>query len=109
MGTFFNRVVAQVRDFFADRGGPIVQAQVENELHTGDTAYIQWCGELAMNSTWPVWEMCNGDSADVPVVVNSCNGDSCTGFIDGGGQNGQVLATQPAWWTEDWIGWYQQW
>ena len=40
-------LVQQVRDFFADRGGPIVLAQVENELNARQQQYINWCGELA--------------------------------------------------------------
>jgi hypothetical protein len=33
-GAYFEAIVGSVRDYFADRGGPIVMAQVENELHT---------------------------------------------------------------------------
>ena len=42
--------------------------------------------------------MCNGVAA--PNTINSCNGGSCTGFIEEYGQNGLVLKTQPALWTE---------
>lgn len=108
MSAFFAKVITSLRGYFADRGGPIALAQVENELHTGDTAYVAYCGQLA--AQYPLgnqWEMCNGNSASN--TINSCNGGSCTGFIESYGQNGQVLKTQPALWTEDWIGWYQQW
>ena len=78
---------------------------MENELNTGDKAYIDYCGSLAAKYPYVPWEMCNGVSADN--TINSCNGGSCTDFIERGGQNGKVLVTQPALWTEDWIGWYQ--
>lgn len=110
MAAFFNKVVAQTRTagFWADQGGPIALAQVENELHTSDDAYVEWCGELAANSGAPVpWLMCNGRSANN--TINSCNGGDCTSFIEDNGQNGMVLINQPAMWTEDWTGWYQQW
>lgn len=42
--------------------------------------------------------MCNGASA--PNTINSCNGGDCTSFIEEYGQNGLVLKTQPALWTE---------
>ncbi len=38
MRTLVLNVTREYRDFFADRGGPIVLAQVENELHTSDQA-----------------------------------------------------------------------
>lgn len=93
---------------------------MENELHTQDTAYVAFCGSLAseymLGNQWgasqaqctvqcPVTiqilsrppEMCNGNSA--PNTINSCNG-ACTSFIEQYGQNGLVLKTQPALWTE---------
>ena len=63
MGAFFARMVESVRDFFADRGGPIALAQVENEYNGGDSSYVAWCGELAANFTFGnQYEMCNGAS-----------------------------------------------
>ena len=38
MGAFFAHTAQTVRDFFADRGGPIALAQVENEYGGGDMA-----------------------------------------------------------------------
>jgi hypothetical protein len=101
-GGFFLKLVAQYRSYFADKGGPIILAQVENELHNGDPNYVNWCGELVTqtNTTIP-WEMCNGYSASN--TINSCNGGSCTDFIDSHGQNGRILIDQPALWTENWI------
>ena len=101
-------VTEEFRPYFADRGGPIVLAQVENELHTSDTAYIDFCGELVDETGVKIpWEMCNGVSADN--TINSCNGGDCTQFIEENGQNGKVLITQPALWTETWMGWFSSW
>lgn len=98
----------EFRDFFADRGGPIVLAQVENELHTNDQAYIDFCGDLTVEAGIAIpWEMCNGASA--VQTINSCNGGDCTSFIESNGQNGEVLKTQPGLWTEAWMGWFASW
>ena len=110
MGEFFNATVTHFRNLglFADRGGPIALAQVENEYGGGDQAYVNWCGALAASQDLPIpWLMCNGASA--ANTVNSCNGGDCQGFIESNGQNGQVLKTQPAAWTEMWSPWFQQW
>jgi len=110
MQAFFNATVAFYKQngYFADEGGPIALAQVENELHTNDQAYIAWCGELAAAQPVTIpWLMCNGDSAKN--TINSCNSGDCTGFIEENGQNGRVLIDQPAAWTENWSPWYQTW
>lgn len=103
MANVFLNITNRYRNYFADRGGPIVMFQVENELHTGDQSYINWCGTLGQETgiNTPVG-MCNGNSA--PTTINTCNGGDCTSFIDSNGQNGQVLKTQPAMWTEAWMG-----
>lgn len=45
---WFGLVVQQTRNYFADHGGPIVLAQVENELNPNvDKRYIQWNGDMA--------------------------------------------------------------
>jgi hypothetical protein len=101
-------VTREFRPFFADRGGPIVLAQVENELHTNDQAYIDFCGELTVEAGIAIpWEMCNGASA--VQTINTCNGGDCTSFIESNGQNGKVLRSQPALWTENWMGWFASW
>ena len=46
---WFEEVIGQTRSYFADRGGPIVLAQVENELNGADPRYIQW------NGTYPCY------------------------------------------------------
>ena len=103
---WFQIVVDVTRDYFADRGGPIVLAQVENELNGADQRYVDWNGQLAasMNVNVP-WIMCNGQSANN--TINTCNGDDCAGFIDGNGQSGRILIDQPALWTEN-EGWFEE-
>ena len=82
--------------------------QVENELHTSDKAYVDYCGKLAEDTDVPIaWGMCNGASADN--TINTCNGGDCTKFIEENGQNGRVLIDQPALWTENWMGWFDSW
>ena len=104
---FYKEVIAQTRSYFADHGGPIVLAQVENELGGADQRYVDWNGELAASMDVNVpWIMCNGQSANN--TINTCNGNDCAGFIDGNGQNGRVLVDQPAMWTEN-EGWFEGW
>ena len=104
---WFALVIATTRPYFADRGGPIVLAQVENELGGAPEAYVQWNGDMAASFGVGVpWIMCNGQSANN--TINSCNGNDCAGFIDGHGQSGRILVDQPALWTEN-EGWFQQW
>lgn len=95
MRSILLNVTTEFRGYFADRGGPIVLAQVENELHTSDQAYIDFCGALVEETKTAIpWEMCNGVSA--ANTINSCNSGDCTSFIEENGQNGRVLITQPA-------------
>lgn len=101
-------VTREFRDLFADKGGPIMLGQIENELHSSDTDYIKFCGDLAVKTGVPIaWGMCNGNSADN--TINTCNGGDCTNFIEQHGQNHRVLIDQPALWTENWMGWFASW
>ena len=101
------RVIEHTRSYFADHGGPIVLAQIENELNGADARYVQWNGDMAnaFNVNVP-WLMCNGESANN--TINACNGNDCTGFIMSNGQSGRILKDQPALWTEN-EGWFESW
>ena len=103
---WFQTVVNVTRTYFADHGGPIVLAQVENELNQADVRYVDWNGQLAasMNVNVP-WIMCNGQSANN--TIDTCNASDCADFIDTGGQNGRILVDQPALWTEN-EGWFEE-
>ena len=81
-------------------GGPIVLAQIENELGgNADPRYVQWNGDMAnaFNVGVP-WIMCNGVSANN--TINTCNGNDCAGFLEQNGQSGRILIDQPGLWTE---------
>jgi hypothetical protein len=107
MSRWVSQVVNQTRDLFADRGGPIILGQIENELGSGDVEYTQWAGDLAQSLDVDiVWGMCNGETATN--TVNTCNGNDCTQFLEKHGQNGRVLIDQPAIWTEN-EEWYLLW
>ena len=47
MAQWVGIVIAATRNYYADKGGPIILAQIENELGGGDPAYTQWAGDLA--------------------------------------------------------------
>ena len=97
-------VIAQTRSYFADHGGPIVLAQIENELNGADERYVQWNGDVANAFDVNVpWLMCNGAAANN--TINTCNGNDCTSFINSNGQSGRILKDQPALWTEN-EGWF---
>ena len=94
MSAWVARVINETRDFFADRGGPIILAQIENELGSGDEQYTQWSGDLANSfGVGVIWGMCNGQTATN--TINTCNANDCTDFITRHGQNGRVLIDQP--------------
>ena len=107
MAQWMRTLVAEVRDYFSDQGGPIMMAQIENELWNGDREYIDWCGKLAMELKSDIpWVMCNGDTAKE--TINACNGNDCADFLENGGQSGRILVDQPGVWTEN-EGWFQTW
>jgi len=45
-----HRLQHQVRPFFADMGGPIILAQIENELNGAPQEYVDWCGQVRVYS-----------------------------------------------------------
>lgn len=104
MARFVKDIAKLVTPYLAKNGGPIVLAQIENEINTGDSAYVQWCGDLAngLNLGIP-WLMCNGDSANN--TINSCNGNDCSKYAS---SHAQKFPGQPLAWTED-EGWFQEW
>lgn len=70
MTTVLLNVTREFRYAFADRGGPIVLAQVENELHTNEQDYVDFCGQLVEETGTAIpWEMCNGNSASVSLPL----------------------------------------
>ena len=108
MGTFVKAIAAVMEPHLARHGGPIIMAQIENELHSppGDP-YVAWCGALAASLGLDIpWVMCNGASANT--TVNTCNGNSCgadAGYAD---THAALFPGQPMGWTEDWS-WFTTW
>ena len=76
MQTFVEEISNVARPYLAKNGGPIILAQIENELHGDDEDYVNWCGELAAAQDFDIpWVMCNGESANN--TINTCNGNNC--------------------------------
>jgi beta-galactosidase GanA len=108
MKRFVVKVADVMEPYLARKGGPIIMAQIENELHSppGDP-YVTWCGALAAELALDIpWIMCNGASASN--TVNTCNGNSCG--TDGGyaDTHAMLFPGQPLAWTEDWS-WFTTW
>eukprot|EP01047_Picozoa_sp_COSAG01_P053466 COSAG01_NODE_5735_length_4074_cov_84.123961_3_plen_587_part_01 len=108
MKGFVVKVASVMEPYLARHGGPIILAQIENELHSGsDDPYVTWCGELAANLQLDIpWVMCNGASA--VNTINTCNGNSCGkdgGYAD---THSEQFPGQPLGWTEDWS-WFNTW
>ena len=122
MERWVRRVVAEVRPLLADRGGPIILFQLENEYppsSDGDYAYVAWVGELAASLKLGVpLVMCNGAADGDHGAVESCNGCDCEGWLEqhynatpGAAQLRLwgKQADKPAMWTENWMGWNTRW
>ena len=112
-------------NLFGYQGGPIILAQIENELggevdpETENILpnqtlqdYADFCGKLANEKQSNViWTMCNGLSSNS--TINTCNGygegGACsTTWLEEHGQSGRIQIDQPALWTENELG-FQIW
>ena len=117
---------------WAHQNGPIIMAQIENELGEDNEntefmqdnnlsnktvsngtasiqAYADWCGTMAAKHAPPntLITMCNGLSANNTVATH--NGDSqFIYWLEQKGDNGRIQEDQPALWTED-EGGFQLW
>jgi hypothetical protein len=120
MARWMRTVMAVAEPFLARNGGPIMLAQVENELWPGDyfpggeqAAYTGWCARLAHSLGADIpWTMCNGASANS--TTNTFNGNDAVQqwFFrqDGFGHQWPhgPHAKQPMLWTEDEM-WFDSW
>ncbi|KAF7810783.1 beta-galactosidase 13-like [Senna tora] len=106
MKKFVTMVVDMMKaeKMFANQGGPIILAQIENEYNhvqrayreRGDT-YVQWAANLAVSFDAGVpWIMCKQTDAPDP-VINACNGRHCGDTFEGPNK-----PYKPALWTENW-------
>ncbi|CAA0827710.1 Beta-galactosidase 13 [Striga hermonthica] len=94
---------------FADQGGPIIMAQIENEYNNVQLAYkeagqnyVKWAADLAVGLHNGVpWVMCK--QKDAPqTVISTCNGRQCGDTFPG--PNGP---DKPSLWTENWTAQYR--
>lgn len=123
--------VSQVFEYFtrhglwAQQGGPILMAQIENEIgaeaggfmaqdkRPSDSSeklqeYADWCGKLAARHSpaHTIITMCNGLSARNAILTY--NGDYAADLWLEKYGNGRIQVDQPALWTED-EGGFQLW
>jgi hypothetical protein len=118
---------------WAQQGGPILLAQIENELGSEDGLFMQdssnqnssstgessssptvqdyadWCGAMAARHApdGVVLTMCNGLSANNTILTY--NGDfTLVPWLERHGDTGRIQLDQPALWTED-EGGFQLW
>jgi hypothetical protein len=108
MRKFILDIIDYVTPYLAKNGGPIIMAQIENELRGNDKAYVDWCGSLVSNelaSTEIPWTMCSGLAANSTIeTCNSCNCFSA-GWMD---QHRKLYPDKPMIFTEN-EGWFQTW
>ncbi|XP_051144918.1 beta-galactosidase 13-like isoform X2 [Andrographis paniculata] len=94
---------------WADQGGPIILAQIENEYNNVQVSYrekgkryIKWAAEMAVELYNGVpWIMCKQKNAP-PSVISTCNGRQCGDTFPG--PNGP---DKPTLWTENWTAQYR--
>ncbi len=108
MRKFILDIIDHVTPYLAKNGGPVILAQIENEYHGNDSAYVDWCGSLVSNelsSTQIPWIMCNGEAANS--TIETCNSCNCLddGWID---HHRKTYPDKPMLFTEN-EGWFQQW
>jgi beta-galactosidase GanA len=49
MRKYLLTIVDYITPYLAKNGGPVILAQIENEYHGTDLAYVDWCGSLVSN------------------------------------------------------------
>ncbi len=108
MRKFILVIIDYVTPYLAKNGGPIILAQIENEYHGNDSAYVDWCGSLVTNElsfTEIPWIMCNGMTANS--TIEACNACNCldNSWID---HHRKTYPDKPMLFTEN-EGWFQQW
>ncbi|PIN19160.1 Beta-galactosidase [Handroanthus impetiginosus] len=94
---------------FADQGGPIIMAQIENEYNNVQLAYredgkkyVKWAADTAVGLYNGIpWVMCKQKDAPSS-VISTCNGRQCGDTFPG--PNGP---DKPSLWTENWTAQYR--
>ncbi|KAL8540083.1 hypothetical protein ACS0TY_001608 [Phlomoides rotata] len=96
-------------NLFAEQGGPIIMAQIENEYNNVQLAYreagvkyIKWAADMAVGLYSDIpWIMCKQKKAPSS-VISTCNGRQCGDTFPG--PNGP---NKPSLWTENWTAQYR--
>ncbi|KAN0012295.1 hypothetical protein ACTFIU_007593 [Dictyostelium citrinum] len=112
MSIWMEFVVKYLSNYFAPNGGPIILAQVENEYGwleqeygLNGTEYAKWSIDFANNLNIGIpWIMCQQN--DIDSAINTCNGYYCHDWIT---SHREQFPNQPSFWTENWIGWFENW
>ncbi|KAK5580579.1 hypothetical protein RB653_000599 [Dictyostelium firmibasis] len=112
MSIWMEFVVKYLGDYFAPNGGPIVLAQVENEYGwleeeygINGSEYAKWSIDFALNLNIGIpWIMCQQNN--IENAIDTCNGYYCHDWIQG---HWEQFPDQPSFWTENWIGWFENW
>ncbi|XP_038989755.1 beta-galactosidase 15 isoform X2 [Phoenix dactylifera] len=75
---------------------------IEGQYGQGGKEYVRWAAKMALGLGAGVpWVMCK--QTDAPeTIIDSCNAFYCDGFRPNSYK-------KPAFWTEDWNGWYASW
>ncbi|KAJ3142024.1 Beta-galactosidase 6 [Irineochytrium annulatum] len=111
MEIFVRKTLEVVDHLLFTNGGPIIIVQIENEYGGVEKEfgmdghrYITWAADLAnsLNVGIP-WIMCAQDN--IPTVINTINGFYTDNWIQ---PHWARFHDQPAFFTELWTGWFQQ-
>lgn len=122
MTSFVDKTIEVVQNakLFADDGGPIIMAQMENEYGNIEVVYgregaeyVNQVADYALSKqdvTSIPWIMCQqGEgvgTAPPETIINTCNGHYCDNWIE---RHAKEFPNQPHMWTENWPGWFQKW
>lgn len=110
MKRYAEKIINMVKseNLFADQGGPIILAQIENEYNNVQLSYkengkkyVDWAANMATSLYNGVpWAMCKQKEAP-PSIIITCNGRHCGETFTGPGPN------KPSLWTENWTAQYR--
>jgi len=115
-GRWLDRLGRELAPLFADRGGPIIAVQVENEYGSfgDDKQYLAWqraalvhagFGHALLYTADGPAQLPRGTLPDVPAVVNFGPGDATDAFA----RLSAFRPGAPLMSGEYWAGWFDQW
>jgi beta-galactosidase len=115
-GRWLDRLGHELAPLFADRGGPIIAVQVENEYGSfgDDKPYLAWqrdalvragFGHALLYTADGPGQLSKGTLPDVPAVVNFGPGEATNAFA----RLSAFRPRAPLMSGEYWAGWFDQW